>query len=802
MLAVAMVAAAAAQVVCVPSLPAQQPVPPSSTERDSPVYSGLAGRVAVGAPRIDADVVMDGALSEPVWQRAARLGGFSQFQPVDGRPANDSTEVLVWYSSHAVYFGVRAFEAHGAVHATLADRDKIGTDDYVQILLDTFNDRRRAMVFGVNPLGVQSDGILTEGLPTRSGPGGILGPGSASVRDTADLSADYTFQSKGRLTDYGYEVEVRIPFKSIRYQSEPEQTWGLNVVRRVQHSGYEDTWTPTRRASASFLGQSGTLVALNGLRRGLVLDLNPVVTSRVTGAPVASGWSYDASRPAPGANVRWGITNNLTLNGTVKPDFSQVEADVQQVIVEPRAALFYPEKRPFFLEGIEQFETPNQLIYTRRVAQPVAAAKLTGKAGNTTIGLLSAVDDQMQSTTGTNQPIYNMLRLRQDLGRQSVFGVVYTDKIDGDDFNRMAGLDARIVFDRVNALSLQGAGSLTRRAGVTARAPTFQALFERAGRGLTLRYDFQGFHPEFEAGSGFIRRGGLVQANFNHRFTFYGKPGAGIENVTLNVPFHVDWKYRNFFGGGPAGDIKNDNSVSVTLRGGWRLGAIFFPESFKYDPDLYADYAIERLTGTTVDTIPFTGTDRLQNWDLGINVQTPQYDKFNAFLSVLTGQDENFFEWSSAWIWYVTATADVRPSDRMRINARYQRQQFVRLSDWTTVGNRNIPRVKIEYQLARAIFLRLVAQYDIQWRDSLRDDSRTNFPLLIRNGSTGIYERATSTKSNDLRVDWLFSYQPNPGTVFFAGYGSSLTEPDPFAFRGLRRTSDGFFVKLSYLLRI
>lgn len=687
------------------------------------------------------------------------------------------------------------------MHATLADRDKIGNDDYVQILLDTFNDHRRALVFGVNPFGVQSDGTLSEGSQTRAGGAGITGPSTPSTRDTADLSADFNYQSKGRLTDYGYQVEVRIPFKSIRYQAVREQTWGLQLVRRVQHSGYEDTWTPARRASASFLGQSGTLAGLRGLQRGLVLDLNPVVTSKVAGAPAASGWVYDPSRPDVGANARFGVTNNLTLNGTVRPDFSQVEADVQQVVVDPRRALFYPEKRLFFLEGIEQFDTPNRLIYTRRVVQSVAATKLTGKALGTTIGLLSAVDDRGQSVSGRENPIYNMVRLRQDLGGESTVGLVYTDKIDGSDFNRVAGLDARTVFSRIYAVSVQGAGSVTRMSGVKTQGPIFNGLLERSGRSLYLRAQLQGFHPDFQTGSGFVGRGNLVSASLNGRLTLYGRPGALIESVTLSVPLNADWKYRNFFGGGPAGDLKNDNSLSITLRGGWRLGGILFPESFKYDPDLYASYAIQRQIGNTVDTIPFTGTDRLQNWDIGVNVQTPQWARFNGYLSVLSGQDENFYEWSSAWIWFVTAQANLRPTDRLRIDARYQRQQYIRLSDHTTVGRRDIPRLKVEYQLARPIFFRLVAQYDIQWRDSLRDDSRTGFPLLIRDAA-GVYQLATPTKSNDLRVDWLFSLQPNPGTVFFAGYGSSLTDTDALSFRDLHRVSDGFFVKLSYLFRL
>src|SRR6185295_12810198 len=158
--------------------------------------------------------------------------GFSQFSPTDGIPAADSTEVLVWYSPTAILFGIRAFEAHGAVHATLADRDRIASDDHIQILLSTFNDARQATVFAVNPLGVQSDGALVETGATRGGNGFS---NAVARRETADLSPDYVYDSKGRLTDYGYEVEVRIPFKSLRYQSAAEQSWGLNVTKRVQH---------------------------------------------------------------------------------------------------------------------------------------------------------------------------------------------------------------------------------------------------------------------------------------------------------------------------------------------------------------------------------------------------------------------------------------------------------------------------------------------------------------------------------------------------------------------------------------
>jgi len=353
-------------------------------------YDGRAGKLAVRVPRLEAEAVLDGTLDEPVWGEAARLTGFSQFSPADGVPAADSTEVLVWYSPTAILFGIRAFEAHGAVHATLADRDRIASDDHVQILLSTFDDGRQASVFAVNPFGVQSDGALVE-------TGSTSGNGfnnNVVRREKPDLSPDFVFESKGRVTEYGYEVEVRIPFKSLRFQPKPEQSWGINIVRQVQHSGHEDSWAPAKRASASFLAQSGRLVGLKDLRRGVVLDVTPSLTSRSTGTRGISGWDYAGGGPELGGTVRWGITNNLTLNGTANPDFSQVESDAQQFAFDPRQEIFFSEKRPFFLDGIEQFTTPNQLIYTRRIIQPVAAAKLTGKAFGTDMALLTAVDDR------------------------------------------------------------------------------------------------------------------------------------------------------------------------------------------------------------------------------------------------------------------------------------------------------------------------------------------------------------------------------------------------------------------------
>src|SRR5881394_4617278 len=263
------------------------------------VYDGRLRQISVTIPRIDASVRVDGVLDDAVWREAALLKGFTQYRPVDSRPAADSTDVFVFYAPDAIYFGIRAFEVHGnVVRATLADRDNIGADDNVQILLDTFNDRRRALLFAVNPLGAQQDGVRSEGLA------GAAGGQNAGGRfdGVIDLNPDYVYESHGRVTPFGFEVEVRIPFKSLRYQSGETQDWGLQVVRITQHTGYEDTWAPVIRASASYLIQSGSLKQLTGMRRGLVMDVAPEFTSHVDGAPKATAYGYGTVDPQVGLN--------------------------------------------------------------------------------------------------------------------------------------------------------------------------------------------------------------------------------------------------------------------------------------------------------------------------------------------------------------------------------------------------------------------------------------------------------------------------------------------------------------------
>lgn len=772
------------------------------TAVQAPVRAGPANPPwSVAAPRVaDAAVTIDGRLDEEVWSRAARLSQFSQYLPNDNRPAEDSTTVLAWYAPDAIYFGIRAYQDSASVRATLADRDNIAGDDYVQILLDTFNDRRQALVFGVNPLGVQADGTLSDAARQDITISSSVVTGAYAL----DLSPDFVYESNGRRTAWGYEVEIRIPFKTLRYQARDPQDWGLNVIRVVQASGHQDTWTRVLQTQASFLAQSGTLTGLTGLRRGLVLDVTPEATSSVSGAPGPSGWRYSGGEPRLGATARWGVTTTLSLNATARPDFSQIEADVPQFKFDPRVALFFPEKRPFFLDGLELFQTPVQLIYTRRLVDPVGAVKLTGKVGATVVAALSGVDGTGASANGSGHPVVNALRLRQDFRGANSLGLVYTDRVDGVAFNRVAAADGRLMLGDAWVLTFQGGASATRdsAAGATTLAPMWRARLVRSGRRFGLNLGSTGYGDRFRAATGFIARTGYVQHSVTPSYTIVGAPGSLLESVTGNVSLSARWnEYVGFAPGAAPDDRLADFSFGFTLRGGWQLGTGVSIESFGYPAPLYANYWVERTRGALVDTIPFTGTPHLPNLDIGVNVQTPRFQSFALTGFVLLGRDENFLEWASGRLLVGTLDLVWRPTGKLRTELMYHHQQVIRPGDGSTVSLMRVPRLKIEYQVSRPAFVRVVGQYTASQTDSLRDDSRTNGAILLRDPVTRTFSRTTASASNRLRVDWLLSYRPTPGTVVYLGYGNSLVEPSAFRLGGLTRSNDGFFLKLSYLFR-
>ena len=768
------------------------------------VYHGRRKQTTAEVPHLEGDsVTIDGVVQEGSWKKAALLTGFSSYLPLDNRPADDSTEVYVWYTSRDIYFAVRAFETHSAVHATLATRDKIDSDDYIQLVLDPFNDRRRAFIFGINPLGVQADGVRTEGFSAPQARGQTFG---GSPPANIDLSPDFVFESKGRVIEGGYEIEVRIPLKSIRFQGGDVQQWALNVVRYVQHTGYQQTWMPTRRGAQSFLVQSGTLTGISSLSRDLVAEVNPEVTESLAGAPAAATsaqqWSYNSTARL-GGNVRLRLAPNFTLNATVRPDFSQVEADAAQVPGDTRFALFFPERRPFFLDGSEYFDAASNLMYTRRIAQPDAAVKLTGRVGRTTLAYMGALDGKSASASGSEHPLFNLMRLRQDIGTASTVGLSLTDRTEGGSFSRVGLADTRVVFRKVYAFSAVTGASATRASERSASktAAMWDVGLNRQGLRYGMFYKFSGFAPGFDAAAGYVPRNDYVTASAYNRFSWYWKPGSLVESVLMRQGFDGIWLYDKFFHGDGIQETKLQVETVTNLRGGWTVSLTPVRETWLFDERKYASYRTlrERAPGSgTFDTLAFTPSPRTATLVALMRVNTPQYRLWTGRFTAFVGRDVDFFETAPARRADVTAEADFRPSPKVRLTTSYLYSHITRRRDGTMFSQANVPRLKAEYQLTRALFLRVVGQYDSRTRDALRDPA-TDQPLVI--ASKGVYSRAGAVATRDLRMDWLVSFVPSPGTVFFAGYGSSLTEPRAFRFREIERVRDGFFVKLSYLLR-
>jgi hypothetical protein len=763
------------------------------------VYAGRANRTHVDVPRIDTVATIDGNLDEPVWRRAARLTDFSQYQPVDGRPSAEPTEVLVWYAPDAIYFGIRAREIHGnVVRATHANRDNIDSEDQIQILLDTDNARQIAFLFGVNPYGVQQDGTRSAQFAGGAGGPSATGGGFRTINPlegSVDLNPDYFFESKGRLVEGGYEVEMRIPFKSLRYQDAKVQSWGIHILRRVQHSGFQDTWAPAVRANANFLAQSGTLDGLHDLKRGLVLEATPTVTAKADRAVAIGDGSYQRKAEL-GGDARWGIRQNITLNGTINPDFSQVEADVGQVLLNERFALFYPEKRPFFLDGLELFDSPNQLIYTRQIVAPLGGVKLAGKLGGTNIASMVVADDRAYSWGGNHSPLFGVSRIRYDFGSSNTLGAVLTSREDGGSYSRVAAGDFRFYHSKLYFAQFQVGSSWTDSLGTRRNGSLYQADWDRTGRAWGFHYTLRSLDPGFNAAAGFVNRTGIIETRAFNRLSFYGDQAALVQ--TYGSFFGLDRIWNNAGAGHGLAESSESIQPTATLRGGWQLSGALTHSYFAFDPSLYAGLTVQRSVGTSIvviDTAAFTVPPPEKD-ELGasLRVTTPTYRVFSGTAGITESQVPIFREAAPGNSSRIDAALDLRPTTAVRSSLQFSRLTIARKSDGSRFSSETIPRIKVEYQISPPLFLRLVGQYAARSRSALRD--RNGNPILVN----GVLDAGETT--NEFSTDWLFSYRPVPGTLVYLGYGSTLEEPREFRFQDLRRTRDGFFGKISYLFRL
>lgn len=765
------------------------------------VYDGGAGALGVASPWVPAaDIDVDGRLSEAVWDSAPVLTGFTQFDPVEGVPATQRTEARLLVTDDALYVGIKAFDDEpGGPRATLGDRDSFGrSDDYVRIVLDTFNDRRRAYVIMTNPYGVQQDGLW------------VVGGGGRQRRfgPPIDWDPDFVWDSGGQLFEWGYSVEIRLPFKSIRFPDKPLQDWGLQVERRIARNGYGESWAPVTANTSNQMEQFGSLTGLANLDPGLFLEINPAQTLTRQG-------SYDdaegALRRGPvtgdfGVNATYGITSNLTLDGTFNPDFSQVEADAGQIAVNERFALFLREKRPFFLEGAEIFQMARQLVYTRSIVNPVGGAKLTGKVGGWNVGYLGAVDEVADPDGGDEPatPVVNVLRLRRDIGGNSTAGAIYTDRTYGRDrYNRVAGLDGRLEFRRRYALTLLAAGSRTAAGDPRAKSGALlSAGIDRSGRNFSFNAGVSDVSDDFVAGSGFIRRTGTAQANSRIGYNFRGAPGDAVERWGPSVEFEGFWDHDDFWNGRRPEEARMQLGGSVSFRGNVTVWANYSRSFLHFGADEYDGLFVLGSGGPrpfVPDQSRFQG---LQSATLFMFVNTFSRARGNVRV---TRSETPLFEFSTdtpadlADAWSMDASLDLFPATQLRAEIGVRHTEMRRKRDGSLYSRATIPRLNAQYQFTRALFVRAIAEYGSQERRPLLTPGE-GLPLL-RCSAPGDCSTLGGSESHDFSLEALVGYEPTPGTVFYLGYTRLMEDTQAFRFRDVRPEADGLFAKLSYRFR-
>jgi hypothetical protein len=811
--------AAASPTAGVPAV-AASPGPPAAQLGAAPIITTPTDKLTpVSIVRFDKRPVIDGNLDEEVWKKAAVLKDFYQTFPGDNSKPSHPTEVLLGYDSHSFYIAFRAHDAPNSVRATVAKRDSVLEDDNVRVYLDTFNDKRRAYVLVFNPFGVQQDGISTEG-------GG------------EDYTVDIVMESKGVVTSDGYTVEVAVPFKSLRYGTGKGRPWGFHAVRRIKHLNNEQSsWMPISRDNSRFLGQSGYITGFEGISAGRTLELIPSLTLSETGERVRSlpprvspnnPFTPDPGRFVnhavefdPGLTAKLGITPQVTLDLAINPDFAQVEADAIVVTANQRFPIFFDEKRPFFLEGIDIFQTPLQAVHTRTIVDPDIAIKLTGKQGKNTFGLMLASDNapgnfgrqeridiarNLEASVFDNRLRFldknayvGVLRLKRDVGKENSLGIVATTYNFIENHNHLGGLDGRFRLNKQTTFSFQVLGTHTRRffrdldrGGSVFRTGNgfgYAYNLDSSGRNVGASCSGEGRTLKYRASLGFTRR---TNSNGNNcLFSYKSDPNGKARLVSWRVhnftETSFDWQGRSQF-------FQNSTEMRLNFQRQAYL-AVGFQKGYER---VFEEEFGRRRSPTRAGT--FIGEDsersayRKNFYAYGSMTPSKKYYFFtevNYIMGALdfdSGNGPNFPRVSPAALKNPNALLDpgpgnelvidsqfiYQPKKAMRIAMGYKKDRLVRNDTGLVAFDDNIFAVRTTYQFTRFISARARVDY--------------------------------STLATSVRGQFLLAWTPSPGTAFFAGYNNDLNRNgnSPFTGQlepGFRRNGQVFFIKMSYLFR-
>ncbi len=691
--------------------------------------------------RTDVPPMIDGRLDDEVWTKAHYVTGFKTWRPDFGKDMADDTKVYYAYDRENLYFGFRCYDSQpDKIKTSISKRDNIKTDDWIAINLDSFNDQQAIYAFYINPMGIQED--------TRYAAG------------TEDPGFDTVWYSAGVVDDEGYTVEVRIPFKSIRYANTNPVEMGIIFERNVTRYSEMGTYPPldpAKGANAQNFQTSMNPVLMEGIAPYRLFELMPAVTHHQKSEREEDELVRGDDRNDISLTARYGITSDLTLDGTINPDFSQVESDAGQVDINLRSPLFFPEKRLFFLEGRENFNFagPSQydplraVVHTRNIVNPSAGIKLSGKIGKKdTISTLYARDESPVGLESGDEADFAIFRYKRTLYGDSYIGGFYTGRERPDGYNRVVGADGVFRLNPSSTLGYHAFASQTFDGEISPREDghAVGAVYENSTRRLTLNFAALDISEDFRTETGYLTREGISKARIYAGPKFYPSESV-IQRV--DIEGMTEQTYDKFSG--------------IWESYSFLEGRLVFPR--RTNISLVYNYSTEVYLGEEFDTtgVRLTGRSQITR-RLFLNASLGQSGAIFYAPAPYQGDSQN-----------LSATLRYQATSKIEARVDYTYANFTRRSSNERVYDYAITRAKLTYQLNKYLFFRGIVEYN-----SFHDE---------------------------LTTDFLASFLYIPGTVVHFGYGS-LYEKN--AWREGRyvpvdrflESQRGIFFKASYLWRL
>ena len=677
------------------------------------------------ATQVELSPVLDGEVrNDPAWSTATVLTGFWQTRPVEGNPASEATEVRIVYTDSTLYFGVVCYDRNPeGILATDSLRDSSLTDtDAFQIILDTYHDKQNAFLFGTNPAGIEYDGqVSQEGRGTeftRRRQSGGSGGGF-------NINWDGAWEVRTRISDQGWSAEFAIPFRTLRYPKRNPQTWGVNFQRNIRRRQELAYWAPLQRQFNLYrLSAAGTLIGLDIPPQGN-LKVTPYVLSEVRRpAEAGSGSTFDADS---GLDVKYSLTPSLTLDATYNTDFAQVEVDEEQINLD-RFSLFFPEKRPFFLEnaGLFSVGTPGdvELFFSRRIGigpngipiPILGGARVTGKAQKFNVGFLNMQTDQVEGITAANN--FTVARVSRELPNRSSLGAIFTNRQGtgelsvGEDFNRAFAIDGQWGIGEYGAVS--GFVARTTTPGIHDNQYAFKIAATRSSPGWLLRADYTELADNFNPEVGFLTRGGLGRGGYRNTevgvFRLYRpKQFLGLHEVRPHAFYRGYWNFEGFQ---ETGYLHMDNHLE------WRNGY-----EIHTGVNLTREGVLEEFEIWDGIFVP-PGTYDHGEFQLAANSNQADWISFR-FRTVLSG----FFGGERVAL---RPSLNLRKGEALNVEMRWERND-IDLPGGSFVSN--LAGARVSYSFTPRIFVQSLLQYN-----NARDIWSMNFRFgWLQAANTGLY---------------------------------------------------------------